>query len=90
MFRWDFRKIREFNGILLVTSSYGNCEEMLDENNNPNSSATTNSVPFYLVDDKAKDTKLRNNGSLEDVSPTILAILGVEQPDEMTGKDLRM
>ncbi|MCU0237985.1 MAG: 2,3-bisphosphoglycerate-independent phosphoglycerate mutase [Pyrinomonadaceae bacterium] len=83
-------KIREFNGILLVTSSYGNCEEMLDENNNPNSSATTNSVPFYLVDDKAKDTKLRNNGSLEDVSPTILAILGVEQPDEMTGKDLRM
>jgi 2,3-bisphosphoglycerate-independent phosphoglycerate mutase len=55
----------------------------------PNSSPTANPVPFHLVDDRANDLRLRDDGALEDVAPTILGILEIEKPDEMTGRDLR-
>jgi 2,3-bisphosphoglycerate-independent phosphoglycerate mutase len=46
-------------------------------------------VPFHLVDEQASGLKLRDGGALEDVAPTILGILGIEKPAEMTGRDLR-
>jgi 2,3-bisphosphoglycerate-independent phosphoglycerate mutase len=83
-------KMRELNGIALITSDHGNCEEMADLfTGEPNSQPTANPVPFHLVDEQANELKLRDGGALEDVAPTILGILGIEKPAEMTGRDLR-
>lgn len=84
-------KIRELNGICVITSDHGNCEEMSDLlTGEPNNSHTANPVPFHLIDEEANGLQLRENGALEDVAPTILGILGVEKPAEMTGRDLRI
>lgn len=83
-------KIRELDGIAIITSDHGNCEEMADLlTGEPNSSPTSNPVPFHLVDERADNLKLREGGALEDVAPTILGILNIEKPEEMTGRDLR-
>jgi 2,3-bisphosphoglycerate-independent phosphoglycerate mutase len=84
------QKIREVNGVAIITSSHGNCEEMVNLNNGEvNNSQTKNPVPFHFVDEHANGLKLRTDGALEDIAPTILGILGIEKPDEMTGSDLR-
>lgn len=83
-------KIRALNGIALITSSHGNCEEMADlTTGEPNNSPTVNRVPFHFIDELGNGLKLREDGALEDVAPTILGVLGIEKPVEMTGKDLR-
>lgn len=82
-------KVREAGGISVVTSSYGSCEEMIDGAGLPNRFATRNSVPLHLVDDSATYIKLREGGALSDVAPTLLGLLGVEKPADMTGTDLR-
>lgn len=85
------KKIREVNGVAIITSDHGNCEEMADlRTGEPNNAHTANPVPFHLVDERANGTRLRTDGALEDIAPTILGILGIEKPDEMTGKDLRV
>ena len=82
-------KVREIGGIAVVTSSHGNCEQMLDEiTGEVNELATTNKVPFHLIDESS-DAQLRTEGSLRDVAPTLLALAGLEIPDDMTGRDLR-
>jgi 2,3-bisphosphoglycerate-independent phosphoglycerate mutase len=74
---------------LLVTADHGNCEMMIDpETGGPHTAHTTNPVPF-VVYDQDDDAPLRSGGALCDVGPTVLRLLGVEQPDEMTGRDLR-
>ena len=84
------QKIREVNGIALITSDHGNCEEMVSsENGEVNNSHTGNPVPFHFVDEQANGLKLRTDGALEDIAPTILGILGIDKPAEMTGNDLR-
>lgn len=83
-------KIRELKGVAIITADHGNCEEMADLlTGEPNNSHTTNLVPFHLIDEQAGDLSLREGGALEDVAPTILGILGIEKPVEMTGRDLR-
>jgi 2,3-bisphosphoglycerate-independent phosphoglycerate mutase len=73
---------------LLVTADHGNCEMMIDPaTGGPHTAHTTNPVPFLVVGDGAG--ALREGGALCDVGPTILGLLGVEQPAEMTGRDLR-
>ncbi len=84
-------KIREVGGIALITSDHGNCEEMSNlTTGEPNNSHTTNPVPFHLVANNLNGLKLRENGALEDVAPTILGLLGIKKPNEMTGTDLRI
>jgi 2,3-bisphosphoglycerate-independent phosphoglycerate mutase len=74
---------------LLVTADHGNCEMMIDpETGGPHTAHTTNPVPFVVLDPD-DDAPLRSGGALCDVGPTVLRLLGVEQPDEMTGRDLR-
>jgi len=74
---------------LLVTADHGNCEMMIDpETGGPHTAHTTNPVPLVVVD-PAGDRPLRGGGALGDVGPTILSMLGVGQPAEMTGVDLR-
>ena len=75
---------------LLVTADHGNCEMMIDpETGGPHTAHTTNPVPFLVVDGDGAHG-LRDGGALCDVGPTILRLLGLEQPAEMTGRDLRL
>ena len=77
---------------VLVTADHGNCELMIDPaTGGPHTAHTTNPVPFVIVGGKdgAGTQHLRGGGSLRDVGPTILQLLGIEPPNEMTGKDLR-
>jgi 2,3-bisphosphoglycerate-independent phosphoglycerate mutase len=72
---------------LLVTADHGNCEVMVDpETGGPHTSHTTNPVPFVAVNTAVR--RLRSRGALCDVAPTILQLLGLEQPPEMTGRAL--
>ena len=74
---------------LLVTADHGNCEMMIDpETGGPHTAHTTSPVPFVVVD-PAGDIPLRSGGALCDVGPTLLTLLGLEKPREMTGVDLR-
>lgn len=75
---------------VLVTADHGNCEMMIDPaTGGPHTAHTTNPVPFLVVDD-GNAHGLREGGALCDVGPTILRLLGLEQPVEMTGRDLRL
>ncbi|MEI6814260.1 MAG: 2,3-bisphosphoglycerate-independent phosphoglycerate mutase [bacterium] len=74
---------------LLITADHGNCEMMIDPaTGGPHTAHTTNPVPFMLIEDGAT-MPLRAGGALCDVGPTALAMLGVDRPAEMTGRDLR-
>lgn len=74
---------------LMVTADHGNCELMIDPaTGGPHTAHTTNPVPFVLID-PAGDRPLRHGGALCDVGPTVLSMLAIDQPDEMTGRDLR-
>ena len=76
---------------LLITADHGNCEQMIDPaTGGPHTAHTTNPVPFLIVDPAGGDEELRSGGALCDVGPTILRMLGIEQPEEMTGTDLRL
>ena len=75
---------------LLITADHGNCEMMIDPaTGGPHTAHTTNPVPFLIVEDGVA-TPLRSGGALCDVGPTVLAMLGLEQPKEMTGRNLRL
>ncbi|MBV9209337.1 MAG: 2,3-bisphosphoglycerate-independent phosphoglycerate mutase [Acidobacteria bacterium] len=87
---WITKGIRQARGITLITADHGNCEQMLDlKTGQPHTAHTTNPVPFHLIDEASRGAKLREGCALEDVAPTMLSLLGVEQPQEMTGRDLR-
>ena len=74
---------------MLITADHGNCEYMIDEaTGGPHTAHTTNPVPLIILDPRG-DRPLRPGGALCDVAPTILRMLRVEQPSEMTGTDLR-
>lgn len=86
-----YASLRQRGGRLLITADHGNAEQMIDPGSGgPHTSHTTNPVPFVLVGEDAHRFSLREGGSLRDLSPTILALLGLEKPREMTGEDLRM
>ena len=81
-------RLKEKNGRWIITADHGNAETMIDPiTKGPHTYHTTNPVPFILVDDSGE--KLRPGGSLQDVAPTLLRVLGEGQPRDMTGRDLR-
>jgi 2,3-bisphosphoglycerate-independent phosphoglycerate mutase len=83
--------VRAKGGAMLITADHGNAEMMIDPvSGGPHTYHTTNPVPFIVVSADAKQFALKNGGSLRDISPTILAMLGLPEPKEMTGKDLRV
>ncbi len=79
------KKLDEIGGIAIITADHGNCEEMLTDEGKPVTSHTTNPVPIYLYG--IEGYKL-DDGALCDIAPTILELLNMEQPEEMTGKSL--
>ena len=80
--------IKEVNGQLFICADHGNAEQLVDyETGEPYTAHTTNPVPFILVNADPKYT-LRENGCLADIIPTLIQLMGMEQPTEMTGKSL--
>jgi 2,3-bisphosphoglycerate-independent phosphoglycerate mutase len=70
---------------ILLIADHGNCETMMNPDGSPHTAHTTNPVPFILID---KEIKSINSGVLGDIAPTILELIGVNQPTEMTQKSL--
>ena len=80
-------RIKSLGGAALITADHGNSEKMLAENGGPHTAHTVHPVPFVLMDDSRRQAQLRQ-GRLADIAPTILDIMDVKQPDEMTGMSL--
>jgi 2,3-bisphosphoglycerate-independent phosphoglycerate mutase len=77
-------KVHSIGGTVLITSDHGNCDRMGDHGK-PFTAHTTNPVPFIIL---KKDIKLVEKGILADVAPTVLDLMGIKQPEEMTGNSL--
>ena len=72
-------------GVVFLTADHGNADKMVAEDGEPFTAHTTNPVPFCVV---GYDCKLREGGRLADIAPTMLKILNVPQPKEMTGESI--
>src|ERR1700681_1128845 len=82
--------VRAKGGAMRIPADHGNAEMMVDPaTGGPHTAHTTNPVPFIVVSENAKQFTLKPNGSLRDISPTMLGMLGIDEPKEMTGHDLR-
>jgi len=79
-----YEKVQELGGLLILTADHGNCEEMIDENNQPITSHSLNKVPFIVCNSKY----IVKDGKLADIAPTILTIMEMPIPQEMKGKIL--
>ncbi len=79
-----YKRIKELDGIMVITADHGNCEEMLDDKNHVLTAHTTNLVPFIITKENLK----LHAGKLADIAPTILELMKLEKPQEMTGKSL--
>ena len=87
---WITKAVARARGVTIITADHGNAEQMIDpKTGQPHTAHTINPVPLHLIDENARGLKLREGGALEDVAPTMLGLLGIEQPAEMTGRDLR-
>ncbi|HEV3042176.1 MAG TPA: 2,3-bisphosphoglycerate-independent phosphoglycerate mutase [Candidatus Angelobacter sp.] len=86
-----YNAMRQRGGAMLVTADHGNAEMMIDPaTGGPHTAHTTNPVPLIVVSEDAQRINLRPDGSLQDISPTILGMLRYKQPKNMTGRDLRI
>lgn len=80
--------IKEVNGVMFICADHGNAEQLVDyTTGEPWTAHTTNPVPFILVN-ADPSYKLREGGCLADIAPTLIELMGMEQPEEMTGKSL--
>ncbi|MBR3300211.1 MAG: 2,3-bisphosphoglycerate-independent phosphoglycerate mutase [Clostridia bacterium] len=75
----------KMGGVMLLTADHGNADRMIDTDGSPFTAHTTNPVPFAVI---GRDVKLREGGRLCDISPTIIKLLGLDQPEEMTGESI--
>ena len=84
-----YQAVKQRGGALLVTADHGNAEMLIDpKTGGPHTAHTTNPVPLIVATEWGKKIGLREGGSLRDISPTMLALLGLVKPGEMTGGDL--
>ena len=77
--------VHESGGTLIITADHGNADNMLEPDGSPNTAHSLNPVPVIVT---MPELTLREGGALADVAPTVLEVLGYEQPDAMTGKSL--
>ncbi|OAX78357.1 2,3-bisphosphoglycerate-independent phosphoglycerate mutase [Emergomyces africanus] len=83
-----FEACKENGYVLFITADHGNAEEMKNSEGTPKTSHTTNKVPFIMANAPEGWSLKKSSGVLGDVAPTILAAMGIEQPEEMTGQSL--
>ena len=82
-------KVKSMGGTAIITADHGNFETMWDfETNQPFTSHTTGDVPLVVFDERYKGRKLRQGGRLADVGPTLLEMMELSKPEEMTGESL--
>jgi 2,3-bisphosphoglycerate-independent phosphoglycerate mutase len=77
--------VHESGGVCIVTADHGNADQMLEPDGSPNTAHSMNPVPLVITRDVGD---LREGGTLADVAPTVLVLLGEQQPEEMTGTQL--
>lgn len=81
-------KTKELGGAAIVTADHGNFEQMVDTDGGPHTAHTIGKVPLIIFDEERKNVTLRDGGSLADVAPTLLEMMEIEKPEEMTGQSL--
>lgn len=82
-------KVKSMGGAAIITADHGNFEKMIDGNpDNPHTAHTIGDVPLVVFDERYKNSKLRQGGRLADIGPTLLKMIDLLQPEEMTGKSL--
>ena len=80
--------LKEVNGVMFICADHGNAEQLIDyETGEPYTAHTTNPVPFILVNYNDAYT-LREGGCLADIAPTLIEMMGMQKPEEMTGNSL--
>ncbi len=82
------RAVLDREGTVLITADHGNADEMADSEGRIVTAHTTNPVPFIYISRNTAGARLRENGSLRDIAPTVLQLLGIPKPAEMTGSSL--
>jgi 2,3-bisphosphoglycerate-independent phosphoglycerate mutase len=80
-----YEAVKSVGGDLIITADHGNADKLLDENGKAFSAHSTNPVPFILC---KEGVELKDGGNLGDITPTMLQLLGIAQPVEMTGKSM--
>jgi len=83
-----YKAISEVKGTMIITADHGNAEQMLNEDGSIRTAHSLKPVPFVLINNSLKAVKLKQNGCLADIAPTILDIMEVNKPKEMTGESL--
>lgn len=81
-------KILSMGGAAIITADHGNADKMLDEDGKPFTAHTTNIVPFIVVGEEFKGKTLKNGGKLCDIAPTLLSMMKIDKPIEMSGESL--
>lgn len=81
-------KVKTMGGAAIVTADHGNFEKMQESDGKPHTAHTVGDVPLIVFDDRYKGRKLRSGGTLADVGPTLLDMMGIPKPEEMTGTSL--
>ena len=83
------KKYFQKDGQVFITADHGNAELMIDPETNATITAhSTNPVPFIVVSEELKSAKLKEDGRLSDIAPTVLSMMNLEQPEQMTGHSL--
>ncbi len=86
-----YAAVKQHGASWIITADHGNAEMLIDPvSGGPHTAHTTNPVPFILVTDQGKKIGVREGGSLRDISPTVLGLLDIELPKQMTGGDMRV
>jgi 2,3-bisphosphoglycerate-independent phosphoglycerate mutase len=86
-----YKAVKQHGGAMIITADHGNAEMLIDPaTGGPHTAHTLNPVPFIVCSEDDKQFGLRADGALQDISPTVLSMLGLPQPAEMTGKNLRV
>jgi len=86
-----YAAVKQHGASWIITADHGNAEMLIDPiSGGPHTAHTTNPVPFVLVTDQGRKIGVRDGGSLRDISPTILSLMELELPKQMTGGDLRV
>ena len=80
-----YESLQKVNGTMIIIADHGNADKMTDEEGKPFSAHSTNPVPCIIT---KEGIELREGGNLGDVAPTMLELMGLEQPEEMTGKSI--
>ena len=83
-----YKSTIEANGTLIITADHGNADQMINSDGSIRTAHSLNPVPFILINNEFKTIRLKDHGNLSDIAPTILNVMDIEKPKEMTGNSL--